>query len=190
MADQAGEVTALLGRVAEGEQGIESQLFRIVYSELRSIAGSMMRAERPGHVLQPTALVNEAYVRLFRGAPLNASGSQHFYRLAARAMRLILIDAARRNRAGKRDAIHIAVDDQYAAETPDPERAALLCLAIRRFAKRDPRAAKILELHYLSGRELDEIANLLDCTRRTVERDLAAARLWLKRELGTSFGGG
>src|SRR5215471_2545791 len=134
-----GEVTSLLGRIAEGERGVESRLFRVVYSELRSIAGHMMRGERPGYTLQPTALVNEAYIRLFRGAPLNAEGSQHFYRLAARAMRLILVDAARRNHAGKRNAVHVALDESHAAEAPDPDRIALLCLAVRRLARRDAR---------------------------------------------------
>jgi RNA polymerase sigma factor (TIGR02999 family) len=186
MAEQPGEVTVLLGQVAGGERGVESRLFRIVYSELRSIARKMMHAERPGHPLQATALVNEAYLRLFRGAPLSVEGSQHFYRLAARAMRLILIDAARRNHAGKRDAVHVTIDERQAAVAPDPDRAALLCLAMRRLARRDARAAKVVELHYLSGQELDEIARALGVTRRTVERDLATAKLWLNRELRTT----
>ena len=179
-----GEVTLLLERAKDGDRPAVSQLFRMVSKELRAIAGNLMKNERQGHVLQPTALVNELYLRLFAGQKLEARVSGQFFAIAARVMRQVLIDQARRRDARKRHGEHVPIDDQLTPVTVDADRTAMLILALRRLSRADPRMARSFDLAYFAGRTPEEIASQLHLNVRMIQRDLKLAKLWLQREMG------
>jgi RNA polymerase sigma-70 factor, ECF subfamily len=181
--EKPGLVTDLLGKIKEGDGSAISQLFRVMNKELRSIAGNLLRNERPNHMLQPTALINELYLRLFAGQQLDVHASKEFYRLAARVMQHILIDEARRRNAGMRRGLKVQLEEHHAASRSDPDQMALLSLALRRLARQDARGARALKLYYFAELDTEAIAGILDVNVRTIERDLKTARLWLKREL-------
>jgi RNA polymerase sigma factor (TIGR02999 family) len=183
----SSEVTRLLleQRVA-GDSDASRRLFELVYDELRRLASSLMRRERAEHTLQPTALVHEAFLRLV-GAPRIAwQDRAHFMGIAARAMRQILVDHARRHAAAKRGGRlqRVTLSDD-AAEAPADEVEVLeLHEALERFATLDPRAARVVELRVFGGLSVPEAAHVLEISPRTVDGDWAVARMWLSRELG------
>lgn len=157
----------------------------LVYEELRRLAHSYMRGERPGHTLQTTALVNEAYLRLADYRGIRRQERAHFFAIAARLMRRILIDHARTRARQKRGggALRLALDE---AAVLSPERSReLLALdeALSRLAKLDPRKSRVVELRFFGGLYNDEIAELLDVSVKTVTRDWQMAEAWLRREL-------
>jgi RNA polymerase sigma factor (TIGR02999 family) len=185
-AETAPPVTALLRAWAQGDAAAGDRLFAILHAELRRQAARYMRRERPGHTLQPSGLVNEAYLRLAGSPDLDWHSRAHFFAIAARIMRQVLIDHARRRRAGKREACHVTLDDVVAAAAP----LELLDLdaALNELALLDPRSAQIVELRYFGGLDVEEAASALGLSPRTVKREWATARAWLQHRL--QHGGG
>ncbi len=174
------DVSRLLEQVNAGDTAAFESLVSLVYGELRRMAGSLMRGQAPGHTLQPTALVNEAYLRLARSEP-RWDGRAHFFGAAARAMRQVLIAHARQRAAHKRvgEAIRVTFQD-LDVQAPEPE-VDLLALdeAMTALAKVDERFTRVMELRYFAGCSLDEIADLTGRSLATVKRDWSYARAWL-----------
>jgi RNA polymerase sigma-70 factor (ECF subfamily) len=185
-------VTDLLARFRRGERNAEATLFPLVYDELRRIAARHMRRERPGHSLQPTALVNEAYLRLLDQRAHSWKNRAHFFAFAAGVMREILIDHARRRRAAKRGQgkPNVPFDDLWMGERQQPtltddqfEDLIAIDEALTQLADLDPRQTRIVELRFFAGMTSREVAEVLDISERTVEREWAAARAWLYTRL-------
>ncbi len=169
----------------EADSGSLDRLFVACQRELHAAAAGLMRHERAGHTLQPTALVNEAYLRLFRAENLPVAGHAHFVNLVARTMRQVLVEHARRRKAQKRGG-----DRQMVTLTglsdPDAENVVdLLELdeALEKLAALDERTAKVVDLRIFGGMTMEEIALILGLTRRTVQKDWRFALVWLRREL-------
>jgi RNA polymerase sigma-70 factor (ECF subfamily) len=180
-----GEVTRLLGSWKKGESEALEELLPLVYQELRLLASRYLRKERQDHTLQPTALVNEAYVRLLGKPPGDWKDRSHFFAVAAQAMRNILVDHARRQLAGKRIGPNDKVALENVPELSSAPTTDVLALheALDKLAEINPRQAKLVELRYFGGLTNVEAAEALDASRATVERDWQVARLWLRREL-------
>jgi len=180
-----GEVTVLLNAWQEGNQAAGDELFLVVYKELKRLAGHYMRAERPDHTLQPTALVHELYLRLFTSEPLELRSRGHFFAVAARQLRRIVVDYARGQQAKKRGGGHLRVqlDDVGAIGLQIDESVIDLDAALSQFAELDSRAAQVVELRYFGGLTDGEVAEALDISPATVKRDWEFARTWLLREL-------
>jgi RNA polymerase sigma-70 factor (ECF subfamily) len=187
----AGEVTLLLEAAAAGSATDRDRLLQIVYDELRIIARSHMRSERPDHTLGATGLVNESYLRLFRvagdSAPIAFEHRHAFYKAAATAMRRILIDHARARAAGKRAgplrAGRISADLLEASSEADPHDLLSLDDALSRLEQEDERAATVVRLRFFGGRQIQEIADMLGVTDRTIKRDWEFARARLQQLL-------
>jgi RNA polymerase sigma-70 factor, ECF subfamily len=178
------ETTVLLAQWASGDAQALEELTRRLHKELRQIAASYMRKERPDHTLQPTALVNEAYIRLIdQKQILSYENRSHFMGIAARLMRQILVDHARRRRTGKRAGQKVAIDE--AISLPDGATGDLLSLdsGLRALEELDPRKSRAVELHYFGGLTVNDIAVALNVSSKTVRRDLAMAEAWLYQRL-------
>ena len=180
-----GAVTALLERVRHGDAAAEEELVPLVYEELRRAAEYLLRREQPGHTLQPTDLVHEGYLKLVGGEGADARSRRHFIAIAARAMRQVLVDHARRRGAAKRGAGYAEVRVTNADAGIDVDFAELIALddALERLGKRNPRLPRVVELRFYAGLTDEEIAEVLGVTSRTVQRDWATARAWLYKEL-------
>jgi RNA polymerase sigma factor (TIGR02999 family) len=170
--------------------GEADELFPQLYAELREIANRLLRGEVTGHTLQPTALVHEAWFKLAGPKAPRPVDRTHFLALAARAMRQVLVDHARRRRALKRGgpAIDLSIaDDRLGFSIPLDD---LLSVddALTRLAERSPRLARVVELRFFAGLSEDETARALEVTTRTVQRDWAKARAWLHAELEGAAG--
>lgn len=179
------EVTQILHDWSGGDREAASRLMPFVYDELRRLARIFLSRERGAHTLQPTALVNEAYLRLVDQTRVNWQNRSHFYGIAARMMRRVLVDHARAHAADKRGgaALRLSLDD---VQLPVEQRAAdFLDLdeALERLARMDERKCRIVELRFFGGLSDEEIAEVLEISTRTVLRDWKTARLWLYREL-------
>ncbi len=185
----AGSAAAarLLTRVTQGDARAASQLMPLVYDELRRLAASYMRRERPGQTLQATALVHEAYVRLIRPGDQPWSGRTHFLAIAALSMRQVLVDRARRRGAVKRGGAdqRITLDEaMLAAPAPDAGiDLVALDAALTRLAELDALQARIVELRYFGGLTVEETAAAVDLSPATVKRHWTLARAFLKRAL-------
>lgn len=179
------EVTRLLRDMQRGDSRAVDRLVPIVYRELRQIAGALMRHERADHTLQPTAVVHEALLRLLEGEPVSFENRAHFFALAARIMRRLLVDHARRRVAGKRGGEQQQVEvDEGLVLTPGQSSDVLaLHEALDRLEQLDERQARIVEMHYFAGNSVDEIAAAAGTSERTVKRELQTARLFLKQQL-------
>jgi RNA polymerase sigma factor (TIGR02999 family) len=179
----------LLTRAASGDDKAVSQLMPLVYDELRRLAASYLRRERPGQTLQATALVHEAYVRLIGERAHNWQNRTHFLAIAALSMRQILVQRARARRAAKRggDPARITLDDHLLPirnrEVPDEIDLIALDAALTRLASLSERQARIVELRYFGGLSVEEAAEALNISPATVKRDWTLARAWLRREL-------
>ena len=181
-----GDVTQLLDQWNAGDADALKALIAEVYAELRRIAGGLLRDERTDHTLQPTALVNEAYLRLTGLREMRIENRRHFYGAAATAMRRILVDHARTHRAQKRggpDIVRVPLDE--AVNTPidlrmDFER---LDEALEAFAAFAPEKAKIVELRYFVGLSIEETAEMVELSPATVKRHWSFARAWLFRAM-------
>jgi RNA polymerase sigma factor (TIGR02999 family) len=163
-----------------------SQEFSIaVYRELRRLAAIYLRRERPDHTLQPTALVHETWIRMQSGSNLAFQSREQFFGFAARIMRQVLVDHARRHCAGKRPDIRqrCEMNDVYAFSLDKSEELLAVDQALDRLSSLDPRQAQIVELRFFAGLSEDEIADLLDISARTVKRDWRMAKAWLESEL-------
>ena len=181
----ADDITALLVRWHDGDAGALDALVPLVHQELHRLAGVYMRGERPGHLLQTTALVNEAYVRLHKADGIRWQSRTHFYVVAARAMRRILVDLARAQHRHRRDGGRQVDLDE--ALTVSPERTAgVIALddALMTLATLNHRQSHIVELRFFGGLTEPEIAEVLQVSPRTVSGEWRLARAWLLRELG------
>lgn len=179
------QVTELLAAWRDGNSSALDQLVPLIEGELRRLARLYLRRERAGHVLQTTALVNEAFVRLLKWQDVSWQNRAHFIAMAARLMRNILVDIARRRAKGG-DGHSIRIVDIAAAEHVAHERARdLVALddALRGLAERDLRKAQIVELRFFGGLNLEEIAEVIGVASITVSREWAKARAWLHREV-------
>lgn len=184
-AERDDEVTVLLGRLHAGDAAAEDALIPLVYDELYRIARSQMADQPAHHTLGATALVNEAYVRLAGGATAWES-RRHFLRVAARAMRSILVDHARKKHALKRGGPRepLPLDEWCAAYEQRSTDLVELDDALERLARRDEQLARIVELRFFGGLETKDIARVLECSTRTVERGWSTARSWLSGVIG------
>ena len=181
-------VTQLLGEMKQGSREAESRLLQIVYPELRRIAQLRLRNERQGHTLQPTALANEAYMRLAGQMDKDWQSRSHFYAVAAQLMRRILVDYARHKKAAKRDGNRRQVEltDEIAVTEDRLEEILTINEALGRLAEFDPRCCKVVEMRFFGGMTEDEVAEVLQIAPRTVKRDWTVAKAWLHGELQRS----
>jgi RNA polymerase sigma factor (TIGR02999 family) len=181
------DVTELLRRWSEGDSRAMESLMPLVYAELRGLAGHYLKGERPGHTLQPTALVHEAYLRMVGQRKVVWQNRSHFFGIAAQMMRRVLVDHARRRKAGKRDAGTVRIDfaGPGAAEEVIDRDAELLALdgALAGLEKLDPRQARIVELRYFGGLSVEETAEVAGISTATVKREFRTARAWLRQVL-------
>jgi len=177
-------VTQLLQDVRAGDRSAMDRLFPLVYSELRRLADSCLRRERPGHTLQRTALVHEAYLRLLGGSQPDYHDRAHFLGIAARIMRQILVDYARRRNAGKRSAaMQVPLLEASAASIERPASMIDLDDALSDLEKQDERKARLIEMRFFGGLTAEESAEVLGITVPIVRRELRLAQAWLEREL-------
>jgi len=169
---------ALLGGVRRGDRDSMDELFRRVYDELRALAAGQLGRERPGHTLQPTALVHEAFVKLSGGGAVHVEDRRHFVAVAARAMRQVLVDHARRRMADKRGGgmVRTTLGGDEPAIELDPAGMVDLDRALEEL---DERQRRVVELRFFAGLEETEVAHVLGVTPRTVRRDWVKARAWL-----------
>ncbi len=183
-----GEVTLLLQDVRNGDLGAEERLIAVVYKELRRLAASYLRKEAQDHTLQPTALVHEAYLRLTRMEQMDWQSRSHFFGVAAKLMRNILVDHARAHHAEKRGGSYkiIGLDEAFAASPGRAPEILALDEALDRLAKFDPRQCRIVELRFFSGLNEEETGEVLGVSSRTVKRDWRAAKAWLFREISSN----
>jgi RNA polymerase sigma factor (TIGR02999 family) len=182
----AQEVTQLLADWSHGDQAALQKLTPLVYGELRSLAHHYMEGQRPDHTLQTTALVHEGYLRLVDQSRPSFTNRSHFFAVAAKAMRQILVDHARTARRQRRGAGASKVELDEAALISPEQSGAILNLndALERLASLDSRAAQGVELRYFGGLNQDEIAEVLKVSTVTVRRDWVFSKAWLYRELG------
>lgn len=176
----------LLREVAGGDSGAVQRLMEIVHNELLVLARTRMQGERAGHTLQPTALVNEAYLRLLQAEPIGWEGRAHFFRAAAQAMRRMLIDHARTKNALKRGDGRTALEIATASEAfAQEDGAGFLALdeAMECLALAHPTAAEVVRLKFYSGLDDAAVAEVLSTSERTVRREWAFARGWLRDRL-------
>ena len=183
-------ITSLLLDWSKGDQAAYEQLAPLVYNELHRIARRQMSKERPGHTLQPSALVNEAFLRLIDYDRVNWENRRHFFRLAAKMMREVLINYALSRKSAKRGgaAQRVTLDEALAREKTGAmglEDLLALNEALQRLAQEDDRCARVVELMFFGGLSERETADELGISDRTVKREWRYARLWLRRELGS-----
>ena len=182
--DPAG-ITALLQQIKQGDVAAETELMPLIYNQLRAIARNQMAGERPDHSLQATILVHDAFLQLVGNSQIDWSNRAHFFALASRAMRRILIDHARAAHAQKRPGARQKVELESALVFVEGQAADLLALdeALDRLADWDPRQSRVVEMHFFGGLGFEEIAEVLSISDRTAKRDWTMARAWLYRQL-------
>jgi RNA polymerase sigma factor (TIGR02999 family) len=185
MAPELHEITQLLLAWSEGDREALDRLFPLVYAELRRLARSYMRKERAGHSLQTTALIHEAYLRLIDAAQVEWQNRAHFFGVAARAMRQILVAMARERACQKRGggARQVSLDEAVMIDKGTDEDLVALDEALGALAQFDARKAQVVEMRFFGGLTEDEIAAALGVSTETVRRDWRLARSWLRRKL-------
>jgi RNA polymerase sigma factor (TIGR02999 family) len=183
-----GDVTQLLQQWRAGSPEALDELIPYIYGELHQLARNVLGQERPGHTLQPTALVNEVYLRLAGKSIPDLPSRHHFYRVAARLMRQILVDHARRHLTKKRGegARPIALDGEFTYCVSSAAEFTALDQALERLAQIDERKARIVELRFFTGLTAEETAEMMGLSTITVYRDLSFATAFLGEQLGTS----
>lgn len=184
---ESSEITQILQDWNNGDEKAQERLLNFVYDELKRHARYLMSRERSDHTLQPTALVHEAFLKLGNGANVRWKDSSHFYGIASRVMRQILVDHARLHAANKRgnNPIRISADD---IEIPAHERASSIIAideVLNRLAAIDERQARVVEMRFFGGMTNLEISKTLDISERTVAREWQTAKMWLYRELSS-----
>ena len=184
--ESTSDVTRLIGHLRSGKAGALDELLSAVYDALRDIARNQLRGERANHTLQTTELVHEAYMKLVDHETVDWQDRQHFFAVAARAMRQILVDHARRRTAQKRggEAETVPLDDVTPRREVGPGTLIALHDALDRLAERDERKAQVVECRFFGGYTTQETADVLDVSRSTVVRDWRAAQAWLNRAMG------
>ncbi len=188
MSEGTSDVTGLLMRLREGEEDTIDELLPAVYDELRHIARNRLRGEREDVTMRTTELVHEAYLKLVNHSAVEWQDCQHFFAVAARAMRQVLVDHARRRTADKRGGgeKEVPLDRVVVPGSEDVEDLIALDDALERLAERDERAVRVVECRFFGDYTIAETADILGVSTATVERDWRAARAWLSRELGAS----
>ena len=177
-------VSELLARWSEGDNAARDALMPLVYEELRRVASKCLAAERNDHTLQPTALVHEAYLRLVKQDSVSWQNRVHFFAVAARMMRRVLVDHARRHAAAKRGggSVTLVFEDAIAGQNNTLELIALDD-AMQRLAELDSRQCQIVELRFFGGLSLEETSRIMELSPTTIKREWATARLWLHQAI-------
>ena len=183
-------VTQLLAAWSNGDQDVLETLTPLIHHELHRLAARYMAGERPGHVLQPTALVNEAYLRLADWKNARWQNRAHFFAMAAQIMRRILVDMARTRDRSKRGGrqVHVSLSEADGIAAAEGTDLVALDDALKSLEALDPRKSRVVELRFFAGLSLEEAAHVLDVSVATVRRDWSLARAWLYRELSQSSG--
>jgi RNA polymerase sigma factor (TIGR02999 family) len=179
------EATKIVNALGAGDRSRAERLIELVYDELRNMAGRFMAQEDVGHTLQPTALVNEVFLKLIRQDHVDWQGRSHFLAIGAQAMRRFLVDYARTKKRYKRGGglRRIELNEGQVFSTGYSEDVLALDAALQELAELNPRHAQIVELRFFSGMSMDEIAEVLGISKRTVERDWTMLRAWLRQRL-------
>jgi RNA polymerase sigma-70 factor, ECF subfamily len=177
------DITEMLERWGAGDKQALDQLMPCIYDELKRVAGSYLRGERTGHTLQPTALVNEAYLRMVRMHSPKIENRKHFLVLAAQAMRRVLVDHARRHNAGRRDVRLLPPDSGLVLQPVLELDVVALDNALNLLSQFDPEKERIVELRYFAGLTVGETADVVGRSPATVRREWAVAKAWLYRQL-------
>jgi RNA polymerase sigma-70 factor (ECF subfamily) len=182
------EITQLLRSLNEGDPRAADQLMPLVYAELRAIARVCFHGQGTNHTLEPTALVHEAYLKLVKADEIDWQGRSHFFALSARAMRQILVDHARRKQRLKRSGgiTRIELREDMAISPQRDEDLLAVDEALNELEKLDPQQAKIVELRFFGGLTVQEVADYLNMSKRTVEREWTMIRAWLRHTLQQS----
>jgi RNA polymerase sigma-70 factor (ECF subfamily) len=182
------EITDLLQAWEQGDQSALEKLIPLIETELRRLAKAYMRRERHDHILQTTALINEAYIKLLGQNRVHWQNRSHFYAIAAQCMRRVLMDYAKTRSRVKRggDAQQIELTESSLLSMAQSEELLALDEALKRLAIEDERKSKVVELSYFCGYSMEEIAGLLNISEATVARDWRLARAWLRREISAS----
>lgn len=190
MSASNGDVTTLLRAMSSGDKSAAEKIFPLVYDELHRLAKSYMRRERPDHTLQPTALINEAYLHL-NGNTVDWQNRQHFIAVAANVMRHVLVNHARARKAGIRGGglQRVELKEKVAICEDRSDEVLALHDALNRLEELNPRQAKVVELRYFAGLSMEEIGSILNRSARSVKRDWSVARLWLFGQMKSSDGG-
>ena len=190
MGSPSPDLTALLSEFTLGNKEAGEKLMPLVYDELKRLARSYMRRERPDHTLQTTALVHEAYLKLVRQKAVNWQSRSHFFGIAAQLMRRILIDHARGYMRKKRGGVKelLPLDEALVFSPEHSEELVKLDEALERLSKLDLRESRIVELRFFGGLSVEETAEFLGVSPKTVKRDWAVAKVWLYAELRRSDG--
>jgi len=187
--DASGDVTALLGQLPADNQDVAGQLVPLIYDELPRIAGAHIRRERAGHTLQATAVVHEAYLRLAGEREIQWQNRAHFFAIAARAMRQVLLDYARQRHAGKRGgegAQKVEIDVGLLAGENRIEDIVALDEVVTRLSALDQQRGRIVELRFFAGLSVEETAEAMGISDSTVKREWRLAKAWLHRELAAA----
>jgi RNA polymerase sigma-70 factor, ECF subfamily len=185
MANMREDVTQVLEQLRGGDRKAADKLLPMVYDEFRALARHYLAQERANHTLQPTALVHEAYMKLVDQTRVDWQGKSHFFAVAAQAMRRILVDHARSRHRDKRGGgrARVVLDEAVALSPQKDEDVIALDEALEKLAALDPRQAKVVELRFFGGMNVEEVAEALGVSKRTVEGDWTFARAWLSRAL-------
>lgn len=181
----AGDVTGLLAEIRRGNRSAESELIPLIYNELRRLAAYYMRRERPDHTLQATALVHEAYLKLSKQREVTWQNRAHFFAIAGSLMRRILVDHARAHSRGKRGGTQhkISLEEAPLFSEERSKELMLLDRALTQLTEEHPRQSQIVDLRFFGGLTVEEIAEILKISPKTVKRDWSVARAWLYREI-------
>jgi RNA polymerase sigma factor (TIGR02999 family) len=184
----SSKTTEFLRDLSSGDSSAADRLMPLVYTELREIAQGCLRNERPGHTLQPTALVHEVFIKLVDQTRVNYRGRTHFLALSAQAMRRILVDHARGKARDKRGGgrPRIELDESLTVSAQRDEDLLALDEALEKLAKLDPRQAKIVEMRFFGGMTVEEVAEALGVSKRTIESEWTMVRAWLRREMSVT----
>ncbi len=181
------DVHRVLESLSEGKSSAANELMPLVFGELRSLAARLLSQERPGHTLQPTALVNEAFLRLVDQKRVSWQGRTHFFAIGAQAMRRILVDHARsklRKKRGQRP-LRVELTEKLLISSENIEDVLAVDEALEKLAELDPRQARIVELRFFGGLTVAEVAEAIGVSKRTVEAEWTMVRAWLRRELSS-----
>ncbi len=181
------DVSRVLAEIAAGDDDATELLMPLVYDQMRQIAQRLLRRESPGHTLQPTALVNEAFLRLAGKNNIDWQGKTHFFAIGATVMRRILVDHARGKKTQKRggEQCRIPLSDELCVSTRNDEDVLAIEEALEKLEDLDARQAKVVELRFYGGLTVDQVAEALGVSKRTVESDWTMVRAWLRRELSS-----